>query len=298
MNAPRFTTSMASALKLPGTGDAADIRNGGRATEGRDMNRFFHILRDPLFLFLLIGGGFFLAYTLLSHRADRIEVTQAMQASLAADYEAVAGHKPDAAEQAKLVQEYVANELLFREAIARGMHLTDKATKQRLTDRLRFMLTGTPNEPTEADLIDYYATHLGSYRAEPQISFEHVFFANPPADPAGILARLNRGEQVSGDEFWMGRSFPDYGQSMVRGMFGQAFLSLAEKATPGSWFGPVRSNRGMHFVRVSGRRPAGMMPYTDIREQVRQDFIAAKTSGVIDAEVAKLERKYDVAIDR
>jgi hypothetical protein len=277
MNAPRFTTSMASALKLPGTGDAADIRNGGRATEGRDMNRFFHILRDPLFLFLLIGGGFFLAYTLLSHRADRIEVTQAMQASLAADYEAVAGHKPDAAEQAKLVQEYVANELLFREAIARGMHLTDKATKQRLTDRLRFMLTGTPNEPTEADLIDYYATHLGSYRAEPQISFEHVFFANPPADPAGILARLNRGEQVSG---------------------GQAFLSLAEKATPGSWFGPVRSNRGMHFVRVSGRRPAGMMPYADIREQVRQDFIAAKTSGVIDAEVAKLERKYDVAIDR
>lgn len=256
------------------------------------------MLRDPLILFLMIGGAFFLVYTLVNARGQRIEVTQAMQASLAGDYEALTGRKPDPAAQAELVKDYVANEVLFREAIDRGMHLTDKATKQRLVDRLRFMITGTPSDPAEADLIDYYASHMNLYRSEPQVTFEHVFFAEPPADAAAILARLNKGERVTGDDFWMGRTFPDYGQSMVRGMFGQPFLETLEQAKPGSWIGPVKSSRGVHFIRVEGKRAPALIAYTNIRDQVQQDFIAAKTGGAVDAEVAKLEQKYDVAIDR
>lgn len=256
------------------------------------------LLRDPLVLFLLIGGGFFLAHALVTRHGQRIEVTQAMQASLAADYEALAGHKPDAAARAKLVQDYVANEVLFREAIDRGMHLTDKATKQRLIDRLRFTITGTPADPGEEELINYYSEHMNAYRSEPQVTFEHVFFTDPPADPAAILARLHRGEAVKGDEFWMGRAFPDYGQSMIRGMFGQPFLLALERATPGVWFGPVRSGRGVHFVCVTGRSQPVLMPYPEVRDQVRQDYLNAKTGSTIDAEVARLERRYDVAIDR
>ncbi|WP_156677759.1 peptidyl-prolyl cis-trans isomerase [Sphingomonas profundi] len=253
---------------------------------------------DPLILFLLIGGGFFLAYTLVTRHGERIEVTRGMQASLATDYETMTGHRPDAAQQAKLVRDYVANEMLFREAIERGLHLTDKATKQRLIDRLRFMITGTPAEPTEEQLINHYSEHMDLYRSEPQMSFEHVYFTEPPADPAAALARLNRGERVAGDDFWMGRTFPNYGQSMIRGMFGQPFLDAIGKAPPGRWFGPVRSIRGVHFVKVTGTAPPGLIPYPDIREQVRQDYMTAQTGGAIDAEVSKLERKYDVAIDR
>jgi hypothetical protein len=297
MSVRRFT-AMASGLILPAMPAS---RNRERVTPGARTSLttiYGRLLRDPLVLFLLIGGGFFLAYSLLGGRRQQIEVTPAMQASLAADYEAMRGRKPDAAARARLVKDYVANEVLFREAVDRGMHLTDAVTKERLTDRLRFMITGTPSEPTEADLIEYYSRHLDQYRAEPQISFDHVFFAQPPADPAAILTRLNRGEQVSGDEFWMGRSFPDYGQSMVRGMFGQTFLTMLGAATQGAWSGPAKSTRGVHFVRVTGQRAAGMIPYADVREQVQQDYVAAKTSGLINAEVSKLEQKYDVAIDR
>ncbi len=254
--------------------------------------------RDPLVLFLAIGGGFFLIYTLATAHRTRIEVTPAMQASLSSDYEALTGRKPDPAAQAKLVKEYVANEMLFREAIDRGMHLTDKATKQRLIDRLRFAITGTPADPTEEQLIDYYSLHMALYRSEPQLSFEHVYFAEPSADAAAILARLNRGEAVRGDDFWMGRTFPNYGQSMIRGMFGQPFLEAIGKQAKGAWAGPLTSSRGVHFVRVTGAGAPALIPYTDIRDQVRQDWLTAQTGGAIDAEVSKLERKYDVAIDR
>lgn len=254
--------------------------------------------RDPLVLFLAVGGGFFLLYTMAMAHRTRIEVTPAMQASLSGDYEALTGHKPDAKQQAKLVRDYVVGEMLFREAIDRGMHLTDKATKQRLIDRLRFAITGTPADPSEEQLINYYSEHTALYRSEPQLSFEHVYFAEPPADPAAILARLNRGETVAGDDFWMGRTFPNYGQSMIRGMFGQPFLAAIGRQPRGVWTGPLASSRGVHFVRVTGAAAPALIPYTDIRDQVRQDYLTAQTGGAIDAEVSKLERKYDVAIDR
>lgn len=265
---------------------------------GRLMRAWRTLLRDPLILFLILGAGIFLAYALMTRGERRIEVTRAMQASLAGDYETLTGHPPDAAAQAKLVRDYVANEMLFREAIDRGMHLTDKATKQRLIDRLRFAIAGMPAEPTETQLIDYYAGHRALYRSEPQMSFEQVYFAQAPADPAAILARLNRGERVQGDDFWMGRRFPGYGQSMIRGLFGQPFLLALGRAGAGGWFGPVRSRRGVHFVKVTGTRQPALIRYTDIRDQVRQDYLAAQAGGAIDAEVSRLERSYDVSIGR
>jgi PPIC-type PPIASE domain len=190
----------------------------------------------------------------------------------------------------------VSNEILFREAVARGMHLTDSTTRARLVDRLRFMIAGAPATPSEADLLDYYSEHTELYRAEPQISLTQVFFAKPPAAPAEVLAALNRGEQVRADDFWMGSSFPNYGESMLRGMFGTDVLDAARAAPIGTWVGPHLSPRGTHFLRVDARNPAALMRFTDVRDQVAQDMMAARTSAAVAAEVRKLEEAYDVHI--
>src|SRR5690606_20030476 len=101
--------------------------------------------------------------------------------------------EPDAAARQKLIDDFVANELLFREAVERGMHMTDLTTKQRLIDRVRFMISGAPAEPTEDQLLNWYATHQDLYRAEPQISLRHVYFEQRPADVASLLRTLEVG---------------------------------------------------------------------------------------------------------
>jgi len=255
-------------------------------------------VRDPLGMFILLGAGFFLLYWVFVGRAEKIEVTASAQAALVADFTTMTGRAPTAQDRQKLIDDYVSEEVLFHEAIQRGIHLTDKTIKERMIDRLRFMIAGVQAEPTNEQLVNFYADHLSLYRAEPKISLDHVFFTRMPVDAPAILQQLQVGQAVKGDDFWMGRSLPDYGESMLRGMFGDGFLCAVKAAPVGSWVGPLRSARGVHFVRVAARSGAAMMPFETVRDQVRQDFMADDGRAKIDAEVSKLEKKYDVQIDR
>jgi hypothetical protein len=178
------------------------------------------------------------------------------------------------------------------------MHLTDSQTKRHLTDKVRYLIAGAPAEPSEDQLLGYYSANPGKYQAEKQITFSQVFFANKPLDPSVTLAALGRGEAVKGDDFWLGHDFPRYGEVMIRGIFGQPFVETLEKAPVGQWQGPVQTARGWHYFRRDETLAPALMPYKDVRDQVRQDYQNAQTREVIDREVAKLKEKFNVQIDR
>jgi len=255
--------------------------------------------RDPFIVFLIVSGAIFLVYWATVGRKEVIEVPVAVQRSLLDDYAMMTGQTPDAAARQKLIDDFVANELLFREAVDRGMHMSDKTTKQRLIDRVRFMISGAPPEPSEDDLLTWYATHNELYRADPWISIQHVFYENDnkPADSDAILNRLSAGQTVNGDEYWMGHDLPNYGISMLRGMFGQEFLDKLGPQPTGEWVGPMQSSRGWHFVKVTDRGDSRLLPYPEARDQVRQDYLASKSGAAVNAEVGKLKKGYTIRVE-
>lgn len=254
--------------------------------------------RDPFIVFLLVSASIFLLYRVTTNGRETINVPVSVQKSLADDYAMITGGQPGPEARAKLINDYVADELLFREAVERGMHMTDKTTKQRLIDRVRFMIAGAPPEPTEDQLLAYYAGHRDLYRAEPRMSVNHVFFEKQPGDAPALLAKLQGGGQVAGDDFWMGHDLPNYGISMLRGMFGQSFLDALGKAPLQQWIGPLRSTRGWHFVRVGDRDASEMLPYPTARDQVEQDYGAAQTGALVQKEVKRLQEGYDVRVEQ
>jgi hypothetical protein len=285
----------------PDLGEQWMAGGGGAAVRARLSMRgkLGAIIRDPLLAFLLVGGGIFAAYHAIeARRKPVVHYTAQVESALVQDFETVSGRKANAADRVRLRKDYITDELLFHEAIDRGMHLTDAQTRKRLTDKVRYLVAGAPPEPREEQLVDYYSDHLDRYQAEPRLTFEQLFFAAAPADPAPILAQLERGVPVRGDDFWLGRDFPRYGESMVRGIFGQAFLDRLRTAPQGRWIGPVRSARGWHFVRRDESIGSSLLPYRDVRDQVRQDYMMAQTGRAIDGEIARLETRYDIQIDR
>lgn len=255
--------------------------------------------RDPFIVFLIVSGAIFLLYWAVAGRKEVIEVPLAVQGILLDDYAMMTGQKPDAKARQKLIDDYVANELLFREAVERGMHMSDKTTKQRLIDRVRFMISGAPPEPAEDDLLGWYASNNDLYRAEPWISLQHVYYEGDtkPADADSILQRLSAGQSVAGEEFWMGKDLPNYGVSMLRGIFGQELLDTLGTQQAGQWFGPLRSPRGWHFVKVTERGEAKLLPYPEARDQVRQDYLASKSGAAVGAEIAKLKQGYTIRVE-
>ncbi len=266
---------------------------GVAAAAGGLARRLAALVRDPFVLFLLLATLLFAAHATLADR-DPVVITAELEAALAEERQALSGRAPTAEERARLVRDHVADELLFREAVARGYHLTDGAVRRRLVDRMRFEIGGIPRDPSEEELVAHYAANIARYRSEPRIAFEHVFFARPPAEPAVVLARLRAGETVTGDDFWMGRRFPPYGESMILGMFGPDFLRILATAPQGEWVGPVSSPRGTHFVRRFESVPPSRLAYPDVREQVLLDLLAEEAQRAVDAEVEKLARVHGV----
>lgn len=273
--------------------------NGAGATPGHALrpmrSRIGKALRDPLFAFLVAGVALFGGYQIIE-RAQKPPVvfTPQVEQAMVEDYEMLVGRPATAADKARIKRDYLAEELLFREAIDRNMHLTDGETRKQLVDKVRYLIAGAPPEPTDEQLVNHYADNLAQYRAEPRTSFTQVYRAQKPADAALLLAQLNAGETIPSDDFWLGRTFPRYGDSMVRGIFGQPFVATLKTAPEGRWFGPVQSPRGWHFVRKSESIPAAMIPFPAIKDQVRQDYMIAHSEAAIDKALSGLKEKYDV----
>jgi hypothetical protein len=257
-------------------------------------------LADPLTHFVIVGGAIFLAYSLRHPGPEKphIAVTAAIQQSLAKEYELLHGLPPDARALAGLVDKYISDEVLFREALAQGMHLTDAKTRERLIEKLRFSMTDTVADPTDEQLVNFYADNLSLYYSEPKLSFDQVFYAKPPSDPGEVLSRLRAGEQLRGDTFWLGSHLEDYSQSMLRGVLGQRFIEELHAAPAGEWSGPLVSARGTHFVRVKTITASAVMPYVQVKDQVEQDWLARNRDSSVTAKIHKAEEKYDITIER
>jgi peptidyl-prolyl cis-trans isomerase C len=255
------------------------------------------VLADPLTHFVIVAAVLFGAYSLHRPEKPQIAVSLAIQQSLAKEYELLHGQPPDAHALAQLLESHVADEVLFREALAQGMHLNDAKTRERLVEKLRFSLTDTVADPTAEELVNFYADNLSLYYSEPKVSFDQVFYAKPPADPAEVLGRLRAGGQLTGDPFWLGSHFEGYAQSMLRGVLGQRFIAGLHSAPVGEWFGPIASARGTHFVRMQAVSAPALMPYTQVKDQVEDDWFAAKRASSVQAKIHEAEEKYDITIE-
>lgn len=256
-------------------------------------------LREPLIIFLAAGSALFLVYWLVSGRhAAPVVLAAGTRATLIAEFETLTGRVATPADIERIERQYVADELLFRAAVADGVHLSDVAVRSRLIEEMRQRATGVLPDPTTEELLDYYSDHLDRYHTEPTASFEQVFFVSLPQDAAPLLDRLRRDEAVTSDPFMHGLAFDRYGRSMIRGIFGQPFVDAVWGAAQGEWTGPLQTPLGWHYVRVSALAAPALRAFPEVRDQVENDWIATQIQAAVERKVAELARSHAISIER
>ena len=256
-------------------------------------------VREPLFAFVVIGGVLYVAYAGIRSRDSEPVVLRApARAELIGSFETLTGRKATAEEVAQIERDYVTDELLFREALENGLHLSDPAVRSRLVEEMRIRITGPLPDPTDEQLVNHYSNNLDRYRSEPVITFRQVYFAQRPPDPAAILAQLQQGQPVTGQPFRHGLDFPQYGHSMLRGMFGQPIVEALSVAPLGQWIGPLESPYGWHYLQAAERVPSVLLPFDAARQQVESDFLVALIDTAVDRHVDELRQRHGVSIER
>lgn len=256
------------------------------------------LMRDPFFLFVIMGILIFSFYYGLEDRYKAIvNLSSDARRQLSQEYEAITGLKatPDVIMQ--LEKDFVTDEILFRDAINTGMHLVDPATRSSLIEKMRFRISALIPEPTDTELVNYYAQNMPRYYTETSLSFEHVFFTDIPKNADTLVAKLQLGESLNADRFIHGNQFSEISEGMLRGIFGDDFLTALRSIEARQWYGPFSSNHGVHYVRLQGKKPPQPIPFSTARNIIANDLMQIKINTAVDLKVQALMVQYDINIE-
>ena len=273
------------------------------------------ILKEPLFHFLLLGAGLFIAYSLMSKPGrssapGTIVVTVGHVEHLAAGFAKTWQRPPTHEELKGLVDDWVREEIAAREAIAMGLDKNDTVIRRRLRQKLEFVSDdiAAQTEPTDADLNAYLQAHPDSFHVEPRFTFNQVYLnparhgTNLVRDTAQLLAQLQQaGGQTDGaalgDSFLLENKFTAVPADEVAKQFGADFAAALGGVKPGQWQGPIESGYGVHLVLVSQRTEGRQPALADVRDAVRREWANARRLEANAKFYAALLKRYTVTIE-
>ncbi len=265
------------------------------------------MLREPLLHFLIGGIGLFLLFSYVADvepgRDDQIVVTSGQIEHFVTLFVKTRQRIPSDVELRGLIDDFVLEEIFYREAIAIGLDQDDTIIRRRLRQKMEFLLDDyTLVEPSDADLQQMLDGQPERFRRDDRISFEQVYLGNEPKDDAvSVLEQLQAGEPDPGRfavshliEF----RFEDALARVVAAQFGDAFTAEISTLEEGSWSGPVQSPFGLHLVRVDQVIRGSVPTLAEIRANVERewlvDFRAAAQQEIID----RMKANYTVTIDQ
>ena len=144
-----------------------------------------------------------------------------------------------------------------------------------------------------ADVLTAQAS--ASYKANPQkytvpeqVRARHILVAKGPeaqAKAQALLAKLQAGadfaalaktesaDTVSGAK---GGDLGYFGRGQMVPSFEQAAFALQQ---PGERSGLVESDFGLHIIELQGRRPAGLLPFEEVREELEREILKKQVAG-------------------
>lgn len=264
-------------------------------------------LREPLVHFLAIGALIFLAFSVLDDEPEtaalqEIVVTRATSDQLAANFEVTWRRAPTDQEKALLVDEFIREEVLVREAKALSLDRNDAVIRNRLRQKMAFLTDSVAGamQPTEQELADYFEANANQYKPKPTIGFEQVFVGENPseAEIAEVTAALGAGANPAelGARTLLPPSIPPSQASSIDGAFGKGFFEQLIDIEPDAWRSAIRSGYGVHVVRVTSRTTGDVPGLEEIRETVIRDWRGEKANEIAEAQFQRLRANYVIRL--
>jgi hypothetical protein len=275
------------------------------------------ILKEPLFLFLLIGAALFGLNALVSDQPqDRensvIRISVEDVAHLAAIHKKQWNRLPNETELENLIEGFIREQVFYREAVALDLDKDDTIVRRRMVQKMEFLFgdIGTLVDPTNAELEKHYQENSRRYTAQGRLSFVHIYL-NPDRHGDQLETEINRIQNFLEQEGPEDANIPELGDPLmlpfrhddtpvdqVDRMFGSGFADRLTEVEIGKWAGPIESGFGVHFVYVDARSPPRLLPLEQVLGDVKADFNYERRQRVELEAYLKLKEGYEIVIER
>ena len=270
------------------------------------MNFLKSLLRDRLVWFALAGAALFAADAIRNAANNRLIVIDLpLVEKLAVQWQAQTKTPISVDNLDRLIEGYIREEILVREARRLGLADDDVIIRRRLAQKVEFFMANNapPATPSQAQLEDFYKAHKQAYISPATVSFEHIFTGAEKPDVALLNALQNNPKNWRdfGQPFMLNRAYADETQrdlaQLMGADFADAVFALPSAATNIGhmiWKGPVRSAYGWHMVRLTAYQPAKLPPFAGLAERVARDWQEGERQSAIAAAWRILRQKYRV----
>jgi len=210
-----------------------------------------------------------------------------------------------------LIQQYIKEAVLYRQAVAMGLNEDDPITRRRMAQKLEFLTSdlSAMQEPAEGELEQFFNDNPDPYREPDTISFSHIFF-DPDAreeatlvDAEATLAQLKEkgepGQEISqlGDRFMLQNYFASATEMDIRRQLGSGFSEVVMELEPGQWHGPILSGYGVHLVYVYDYFEAPAPIFEDVQARILEDWHTQQREQFNAEFLENLKNRYEIVID-
>jgi len=279
-------------------------------------NRLTRLFTEPLIQFLIIGAAIYAAYALYGTPEEDFRDTQIIVDSnrinaYISEWEARWNRPPTRQEIDGLIQQFVREDILYRQAVAMGLNEDDPITRRRMAQKLEYLTSDLAMmvQPDEGELEAYFEENQALYRQPDRITFSQVFF-DPDSreestldDAAEALAQLQadgvpdaQSMQV-GDQLMLQSDFISATETDVARQMGSGFAESVMKLDAGQWHGPVLSGYGVHLVYVFEHQVPPAAVLEEVRPLVLENWHIQQVDKFNAGFLESLKKQYEIVID-
>ena len=255
-------------------------------------------LRQPFVIFLAGAAAIFLFDVIRSGVTGGgqpdIFVSDVEISKLSMEWERRWARPPTEEELEGLVEDWLQDEVLYRQAIALGLDNEDPVIRRYLGNKMRFLVQDSVivPEPGEQALRVFYEAHADEFASDPVYTFREIRLpdeSGAAAEP--LLAALQAGAPATdGSASEMSAA----SRLDISRRFGVTFYESLAELRLGEWNGPVVSAQGVHIVRVERVERAPPPDFNSVRDEVFKAWTNQQRLEREQAEFDRLQDEYDV----
>ena len=249
---------------------------------------FQRVLREPLLHFLILGALLFVINAVVVPDVPKerlIEFTPEIRKSLIATFTEQQKRAPTDADIKRITDDWLLNEIVYREALAQGFDKGDDMIRDRINQKMRLLIFSNiaPDTPKDADLQKWLDGHRDRYDIPERISFFDLPMGKSQADAQATLKQINAGKEPESVRLlartYDGRPVP----SLTPG-FTPAFVA-ALKGQPLHQWQLVQSGEEWHIVRTEALIPGHKTTVAEaagpLVEEWQQDSLRKKAAQAV-----------------
>ena len=251
-------------------------------------------LKQPLLWFFAIGA------VLLG--ADRyavnetIKIDDSVRMRIAALWQTQMGAQPSAQELASLENNWLREELFYREALKLGLDQEDVIIRRRLVQKLEFAIKDISNEMISVEQVTaYYHDNIQEYTQPPRFSISLIYFSNAE-DALKYFDQLENDAdwQVLGEPTLFQKTFVMKTEREIATLLGNGFADQLGILKRGEWVGPIRSSLRFHLVRLENYVPAEPTPLEYVENKIISAIQRQREEQSVDDYLNKLLERYNI----